>query len=249
MIVNTETFSKVVDSDRMTVRNTWRPEEIAISFGDNTFSFSPRDVVEIWRVMKGEKGSAEIQYAKHGLIDKISKLRIWYEEDDDGYKWNLRFTDDFKVVLDANEALALSWAIEGQVALNLFGLCGGNQQFQPINDVWVLSSRVMLTGDCAEDVDSERLGGFERVFVDRESAMDNVRDLLRELVNESYPESHWETNPDVNVDDILDKIMDDPPKLISGTQYWTYDGLSKSFEVKLCKRKIEARGRSRNDHD
>lgn len=248
MIVNTETFSKVGDSDRMTVRNTWRPEEIAISFGDNTFSFSPRDAVEIWRVMNGEKGSTEIQYARHGLIDKIGKLRIWYKEDIGGYKWNLQFTDDFKVVLDANEALALSWAIEGQVALNVFGLSICNQQFQPISDVWVLSSRIMLTGDCAENVDSERLGGFERVFVDRESAMDNVRDLLRELVNESYPESHWETNPDVNVDDILDEIMDDP-KLISGTRYWTYDGLSKSFEVKLCKRKIESRGRPVNDHN
>lgn len=241
MKVKTETVSKAVDSSRMTVRNTWRPEEIVISFGDKNFSFSPKDVIEIWRVMKGEKGSAEIQYEKYGLIDTVGKVRIWYEEDDEGYKWNLRFADDFKVVLDANEALALSWAIEGQVALDVFGKYG-YQQFHPdsINDVWVLSSRVMLTGDCAEDVDSERLGGFERVFVDRESAMDNVRDLLRELVNESYPESHWETNPDLNVDDILDEIMDDPPKLISGTQYWTYDGLSKSFEVKLCKRKIEA---------
>ena len=206
MKVKTETVSKAVDSSRMTVRNTWRPEEIVISFGDKNFSFSPKDVIEIWRVMKGEKGSAEIQYEKYGLIDTVGKVRIWYEEDDEGYKWNLRFADDFKVVLDANEALALSWAIEGQVALDVFGKYG-YQQFHPdsINDVWVLSSRVMLTGDCAEDVDSERLGGFER-----------------EKKNE------------------LDEIMDDPPKLISGTQYWTYDGLSKSFEVKLCKRKIEA---------
>lgn len=241
MKVNVETVSKAVDGEKMNVSTSWTGE-IKLSFGDNAFFFEPKDAVELWRVLKGEKERAEVPYIRHGLLDTKGIVRIKYDESE-AFRWRLGFTDYFCVVLDENEALALSWAIEGQVSVVIWGT---NEHARPVatcepqDEVWVLSSRVMLTGDCDENVDSERLGGFERVFVDRESAMDNVRELLRELVNESYPDSHWENNPDLKIDDILDDIMKDPPKVLSGTQYWTYDGLSKSFEVKLCKRSIEA---------
>lgn len=240
MEVNVETVSKAVFCEKMNVSSSYTGE-IRLSFGDNAFFFDPKDAVEVWRVLKGEKEHAEVQYVRHGLFDTAGKACIKYEESD-GFKWKLGFADYFCVVLDANEALALAWAIEGQVSMVIWGAVkapGNAVPCETPKEVWVLSSRVLLTGDCAENVDSERLGGFERVFVDRESAMDNVREFLRDLVNESYPESHWENNPDLKVDDILDDIMKDRPRVLPGTQYWTYDGLSKSFEVRLSKRNVE----------
>lgn len=59
------------------------------------------------------------------------------------------------------------------------------------------------------------------------------------VVNEAYSESYWDSNPDVSVDGIIDSIMDRPPTVIDGTQYWTHDGQTQSFEVKLCLRIVE----------
>lgn len=184
MKVNTETFSKVVDSEIMGVKGSWTGE-IGLSFGDNSFFFSPRDAVEIWRLMKGEKETAEIKYTKPGLVNTTGKVVIKYEEDEHGCRWRLRFTDDFCAILDANEALALSWAIEGQVSMEIWSAEHRSvyaPKKEPPMGLWVMSCRRLLTGDCAETSDSNRLGGFERIFASEELARDSVRGVIRELV-------------------------------------------------------------------
>lgn len=236
MKVNTERTSKAVDAEKMKVSSSWRGE-ISISFGDDMFFFSPKDTVEIWRVMKGEKDACDVVYATHRLVENTRTLRVRYEEGDEEYRWGLEFSDDFRVVLDANEALALSWAIERQVSNDI---CGGresgraNEACGHPKDVWVLSCKIILTGDCFVSDESERIGGGERVFLSEESAYDAARDYIRDLVNESYSESYWE-NSDRNVDDLIDEIMSGPKKV----GYWTHDGQKQSFEVTICKRTVE----------
>ena len=227
--------TRSIDWNKIKVKNSWTGK-IGIKIKEQRFCLDPKDAVALWRLLMGEKEDGVVKYTQYSLIEREGEIAASYDCETEG--WVLKFSDALRVMLDADEALALAWTLERRVAE---ALTEGWKE-DPLSEcpsVWVLSSRIMLTGDCDENVDSERLGGFERVFVDRESAMDNVRELLRELVNESYPEAHWENNPDLKVDDILDDIMKDHPKVISGTQYWTYDGLSKSFEVKLCKRSIE----------
>lgn len=227
--------TRSVDWNKIKVKNSWTGK-IGIKIEEQRFYLDPKDAVALWRLLMGEKDEGVVKYTQYSLIEREGEIAAAYDCETEG--WVLKFSDALRVLLDADEALALAWTLERRVAEALTE--GGKENpASECQSVWVLSSRIMLTGDCDENVDSERLGGFERVFVDRESAMDNVRELLRELVNESYPEAHWENNPDLKVDDILDEIMKDPPKVLSGTQYWTYDGLSKSFEVKLCKRSIE----------
>ncbi len=228
--------TRSIDRNKIKVKNSWTGK-IGIKIEEQRFYLDPKDAVALWRLLMGEKDEGVVKYTQYSLsLELRGEIAAAYDCETEG--WVLKFSDALRVLLDADEALALAWTLERRVAEALTE--GGKENpSSECPSVWVLSSRTMLTGDCAENVDSERLGGFERVFVDRESAMDNVRELLRELVNESYPESHWENSPDLKVDDILDEIMKDQPKVLSETQYWTYDGLSKSFEVKLCKRSIE----------
>jgi hypothetical protein len=228
--------TRSIDWNKIKVKNSWTGK-IGIRIEEQRFYLDPKDAVALWRLLMGEKDEGIVKYTQYSLsIELRGEIAAAYDCETEG--WVLKFSDALRVLLDADEALALAWTLERRVAEALTeGVKENPSSVCP--SVWVLSSRIMLTGDCAEKVDSERLGGFERIFVDRESAMDNVRELLRDLVNESYPESHWENNPDLKVDDILDDIMKDQPEVLSGTQYWTYDGLSKSFEVKLCKRSIE----------
>ena len=228
--------TRSIDWNKIKVNNSWTGK-IGIKIVEQRFYLDPKDAVALWRLLMGEKDEGVVKYTQYSLsLELGGEIAAAYDSGTEG--WVLKFSDALRVLLDADEALALAWTLERRVAEALTE--GGKENpSSECPSVWVLSSRVMLTGDCDENVDSERLGGFERVFADRESAMDNVRELLRELVNESYPEAHWENNPDLKVDDILDDIMEDQPKVLSGTQYWTYDGMSKSFEVKLCKRSIE----------
>ena len=228
--------TRSIDWNKIKVKNSWTGK-IGIKIEEQRFYLDPKDAVALWRLLMGEKDEGVVKYTQYSLsLELGGEIVAAYDCETEG--WVLKFSDALRVLIDADEALALAWTLERRVAEALTE--GGKENpSSECPSVWVLSSRIMLTGDCAENVDSERLGGFERVFIDKESAMDNVRELLRELVNESYPEAHWENNPDLKVDDILDDIMTYKAKVLSGTQYWTYDGLSKSFEVKLCKRSIE----------
>ena len=146
--------------------------------------------------------------------------------------------DEFSVVLDANEALALSWAIEGQVSMEIWGAHNWGRAVVTENPdfVWVLSCRQILTGDCAETTASEGLGGYERVYLKRSDAIDNVREFMRPLVNGAYSESFW-GNCDRNVDDFLDEIAEGYCE-VEGVACWHHDGQSRSFEVTLAKREV-----------
>lgn len=104
----------------------------------------------------------------------------------------------------------------------------------PQSYVWVLSARNLLTGDSAAE-GSELIGGYEKVFATKEAADNEFRGFLRELVNEAHPEDGMERD----VDSILDDILDNGTKDGTGERY-CYDGSTRSFEVSISKRMIEA---------
>ena len=233
MKVRIETADDALATREMRVGITWRGN-VEIAIGEKTVSFLPGHAVEIWRVLQGEKEAAEVPYVRHGLVDGQGKARIWYEEKTDRFRWKLGLSDGTRVVMDANEALAVAWAIEGMAPMSLWVRHVATESAP--KPVWVLSSRRVLAGDCAETKESEMIGGGEEVFASRESATDNVREVLRVLVNEAYSESYWD-NSERNVDDILDEIIDQCYEL-SGSTYWRHDGQTQSFEVKLSEREI-----------
>ena len=235
MTVNTETLSKSANQEDMKVGGSWTGE-IKLSFGDCAFYFSPKDAVEVWRVMKGEKEDALVRYNRNGLIGRAGCAHVWYKEGDGKFLWRIRFEDDFCVVLDANEALALSWAIEGQVSMEIWGVRNSAIADNAPDCVWVLSCRRLLSGDCAETVDSERIGGHEEVFLSKDSAMENLREFIRPLVNDAYSDSFWD-NSGRNVDDVLDDITSEC-FVVSGSASWRHDGQTQSFEVVLSRREV-----------
>ena len=237
MKVNVKSTSVCMDSEKVGVKEHWTGE-ISVAFGDQAFFFSPKNAVTLWRILVGEKDFDKIPYKRHGIIETSKEVFVWYDGDTE--EWTLRFADDYFVVLDADEALALAWSLKKCVADAL--LAGDDDKVAyyysckttPLQHVFVLSSKIVLTGDCAVEQESERLGGGERVFLEESSARDAARDYIRELVNESYSESYWD-NADRNVDDVIDEIMS------AGREgCWTHDGQTGSFEVKICRRDLEA---------
>jgi len=238
MKVNVESTSMRMDSEKMSVNKHWTGE-ISVAFGDKAFFFSPKNAVTLWRMLVGEKNFDKIPYKKYELMETSKEVFVWYEGDTE--EWRLRFADDYCVVLDADEALALSWAIKVGVARDIYGSEPRAVQAAEPKEVWVLSCRRLIVDRDAVK-DSDRLGGYEEVFLSKEKACDAVREFMRPLVNEAYPESFWTNGlTGKTVDDILDEIFEEHPAEGSFTDftYWTHDGMAESFEVKICKRELK----------
>lgn len=191
--------------------------------------FDPAEVAKIHRVLMGELDDA---CPKDGSKDA---LRInWHELPDGTDEWRFGIVDgETFFTLNADQALALAWGLEGACAAAVYGAPPGQRAH-----VWVLSSKRMLTGDSAAN-GAEQIGGTERVFLTKERALDELREFLRVLVNQSYPEHHFEEIEDGvrrDVDDVLDEIMDQS----WNSNVWTHDGMNQSFEVTLNKVEVEA---------
>lgn len=237
MTIKTETISKAVESEKISTGLSWK-KMIVIHVGDGAYDLEAKDAVALWRCLVGERNEANVPYVRYSLIGAHDEVLL-VSYDGKSETWTLAFGNDFRVVLDADEAYALAWAIKRRVEESL--RAGDDEDWtysvktSTLSHVWVLASKLALTGDCAVENDSERLGGSEHVFLSEETARDAVREYLRELVNESYSESYW-SNADRTVDDVLDEIMKESAK----GGYWTHDGQKCSFEVTLCRREVEA---------
>jgi len=205
--------------------------------GDFEVIVSPAGAVELWRCLTGEK-----EYVSARINGTRDQLFLAYY--DESTTWAM-FTERNRGIalakLDANEAYALAWALKRCVEDALFQQEADGAQFaftetKTRTSVWVLSCHRIVTGDCAETNESDRISGYEAVYLSRTSATENVREFIRPLVNEAYSESYWE-NCERDVDDIIDEIMDKYCEL-SGDTYWRHDGQTQSFEVKLAEREV-----------
>lgn len=236
MKIKTETLSKAVGSEKISTSLSWK-KMIVIHVGDGAYDLKAKDAVALWRCLVGDRNEANVPYVAYSIVGAQDKVLL-VSYDGKSETWTLEFGDDFRVVLDADEAYALAWALKRRVEESLGEGGDGSWTYSfktsNLSHVWVLASKIALTGDCSVENESERIGGGERVFLSEETARDAVRDYLRELVNGAYPESHWE-NEERSVDDILDEIMSESTK----GGYWTHDGLTCSFEVTLCRRDVE----------
>lgn len=236
MKIKTETLSRAVDSEKLSTGLSWK-KRIVLFVGDGAYEFEAKDAVALWRCLVGERNEANVPYVTCSIVGTHDEvLLVSYEGKNE--TWTLAFGNDFRVLLDADEAYAIAWALKRRVEESLGAGDDGSWTYSfktsSLSHVWVLASKIALTGDCSVENESERIGGGERVFMSEETARGAVREYLRELVNGAYPESHWE-NEERSVDDILDEIMSESTK----GGYWTHDGLTCSFEVTLCRRDVE----------
>lgn len=239
MKVTTYTLIRTLDDEKVHVTVNWRGE-IMVEFGTNAFHFSPKNAVKVWRFLTGQSDGGEVEYVRHGIVDKTGSVIESYSENGKPPEWRLQFTDDYIAVLDEDDAMALAWAIESAVANALNGAydaAGGRQvkQYNP-EYVWVLACRRILTADFAGE-GCEQIGGHEQVFLSEESAREGLREFMRPLVNEAHEESHWDA-VGRNVDDILDGIASSEQKHGECCYRWSYYGTKQSFEVTLCKRMV-----------
>ena len=197
-------------------------------------SFHPGEAVKLWRCMMGE-----CDYAS--LTDPQGrKYKMWcHVHPHLGEVWEFRedLGEEF-FCFDADQALAFAWAL---VRCCGESLCtrdpAAKKQASGPTYVWVLASRRIFTGDCAEN-GREQLGGTERVFATKAAALDALREFLRPLVNDCHSESHWEELEDSahrDVDDVLDDILDEG----GHPDAWMYDGTKQSFEVTLARVEVE----------
>jgi len=239
MKVLVETADNAVETMEMKVVSSWSGN-VAIAIEEKIFSFLPGHAVEIWRVLQGDKESKEVPYVRHGLVYSKGIARIFYEGTD-GCKLNLCLSHGLRVVMDANEAYALAWALRRCVEDALFEHRADGAQFEftetkTLTSVWVLTSRRLDAVESDKNPFSECLGGWEEIFLSRASADDRVRDFIRHLVKESYSEAYWE-NHKGSVDDIVKHVLENSED-IDGVTFWRHDGNNESFEVKLAEREV-----------
>jgi len=183
--------------------------------------FDPAEAAKIHRVLMGERIDA---CPKDGSKDAL--VISWHELPHGTEEWRFGIVNgETFFTLNADQALALAWGLEGACAAALYWAPPGKR-----HHVWVLSSKRMLTGDSAEN-GSGQLGGCERVFSTKEKAFDSLREFMRILVNEAEP------NSSVDVDGVIDTILGSAS--VNET-VWHYDGTKQSFEVTLNKVEVEA---------
>ena len=206
------------------------------------YEFSADQAVRLWRVLLGDLQEIVAETQHHGEVE----LK-W----DESETWTLSYGGEKLVSMNADEAMALAWAIKASVTDALthqFVLLGrdsvekkisssngGNVNID-LSNVWVLSWRSILTGDAAVD-SAVAIDGGERVYSSQKKAMDSLREFLRPLVNGANTEANWESN-EKDVDTVLDQIIADAHD-VNGRKIWTYDGSKQSIAVYLTKRYVD----------
>lgn len=238
MLVEIEKSVNVRDSVKIEVGVEWNKDYIRMSVGTDSFLMRINWAVKLWRCLTGEIEKSDIWLIVPLLgLRSQRTMHVSYVESDGEFKWILD-NGRYKVVLDADEAMALAWAIRDRVshAISESDVPGvGTFQCEtkeiPLK-VWVLAARRMLTGDCAEN-GVDQLGGCEQVYLTEEAARDAVREFMRPLVNDSFGETYWENR---TVDDELDDIM--AATDANKTNVWILDGQKQAFEVELTEREV-----------
>lgn len=204
--------------------------------------FSADQAVRLWRVLSGDLPEVVAETQHHGEVE----LK-W----DESETWTLSCGGEKLVALNADEALALAWAIKASVADALkqqfvswgrdsvekkMSLRNGDKVHIDLSNVWVLSWRGVLTGDAALD-GAKAVGGGEQVYSSQEKALDSLREFLRPLVNGANTEAHWESS-EKDVDTVLDQILADVQD-VDGQKVWTYNGSKQSIAVYLTERGVD----------
>lgn len=184
----------------------------------------PRDAVEVWRRMMGETDK--------DLHIFSPRLDVKYNDEEESWTFS---DDEVLCVLYLDECMLVAWAIEKAGGNALY-----NYPVHPVqdkdlksedktSDVWVLSCRRLLTGDTSCE-GAELIGGSERVYATKESAMLDVHDILWEFVKDSHPEGYF--RPDgYDLGETVEGIMNEASNNHQGR--WLYDGSTQSFEVSL----------------
>lgn len=201
---------------------------------------SPEAAVMLWRCFSGESVSCLAEYRTVQEKDAVpEKIAVAYV--DKGTVWNVVMPKE-RFLVNADQALALAWAIKKCVAeaLSPSAVAPKTKEIA-LSPVWTLTSRRVLTGDSAAE-GADLVGGHVEVFSSKEKAEDRLREFMRPLVNEAHPADSLD-GAETNVDDILDGIIEEVQHL--GNSVWTrdhyyYDGTTQSFVVELENKDLDA---------
>lgn len=200
---------------------------------------SPDAAVMLWRCFNGESVSCLAEYRTVEGDAVPEKIAVAYV--DKGAVWNVVLPKE-RFIVNANQALALAWAIKKCVteALSPSAAIQKTKEIA-LSHVWTLTSRRVLTGDSAAE-GADLIGGHTEAFSSKEKAEDRLREFMRPLVNEAHPADSLD-GCETNVDDILDGIIEEVQHL--GNSVWTrdryhYDGTTQSFVVELENKDVDA---------
>lgn len=189
-------------------------------------AMKPSDAVRMWRCLMGEVEGVDLRV--DGEQTAGDWLTLGYDEHEE--KWHLSDSERL-VEIDADEAMALGWAIKKcatDASLSKRGDCKDVAPVRESGEVIILKASVMLTGDTSED-GAELLGSKVWAFSTWVKAREALRPVLRLLVNDAEPEAHWD-NADQNVDDVLDDIIE----LGIPDGVYVYEGARQTFRLEYC---------------
>ncbi len=195
----------------------------------------PEDAVKLYRCFSGETNSAIIQYRtvkeRDAVPEKMSAVYL-----DDGYLWNIKMKD-LSFCLNADQALALAWAIKRCVSDSIVS-CDESQS--KTKEIWLLlSTGVINVPDPHPGEDTVQTRAF--VYATREAACDALREFMRPDVNEANSEARLQELGS-SVDDELDNVLEsgyDEGDSPESDKLWTYDGTIRSYEWRLLRLRVE----------
>ena len=201
---------------------------LRISIGNRSYLITPESAVILWRCLMGERESCSVSVRKIGLVGISGTMSLKYQNE--SITWKVEALD-VSFCIDADQAMALAWAIKACVARSLTGDAHGPAPApeRERSCVWVMSCLRLLDG-CICPVD-HLLGGRVEVFSSRENAEGRLREFMRPLVNEVHSEDE-----DINVDRIIDRIIDNSHVMLYGEfpcDVYSYHAKGKAFRVFL----------------
>lgn len=193
--------------------------------------------VVLWKCLSNKIDECMFHCRDNDSVGAPETKQISVSYDKRSCTWNIRY-QDLSFCLDIDEATALSWALQKCVADSFAEAKGSPKDKEPPRHVYVLSSRIVLTGGAAVD-GCEHIGGNEEVYSSEEKARDALREFMRPLVNEANSETHWGITEE-DVDDILDDIIRDEV-IDDGLpgRCFRYDGDKQSFEARITKVEVK----------
>ena len=203
---------------------------LRISIGNRSYLITPESAVILWRCLMGERESCSVSVRKIGLVGISGTMSLKYQNE--SITWKVEALD-VSFCIDADQAMALAWAIKACVARSLTGDAHGPA---PVPEkersyVWVIRTSCLRLFDGCICNGRNPLGGRVEVFSSRENAEGRLREFVRPLVNEVHSEDE-----DINVDRIIDRIIDNSHVMLYGEfpcDVYSYEANGEAFEVLL----------------
>ena len=243
MKIDVRTTKEVVCGASILVEETDRGGVcLLIKFNDGRTKrcfLDPASSVMLWRVFSGTAPSAMVEYRTVPDMNACPE-KILVAQDAITHSRRVEVGTKDVFCLNSDESLAIAWSIKECVTRVLRPVNAGTKEIS-LAKVWILTSRRVLTGDCAAD-GPDLIGGTTEVFSSKKKAEDRLREFMRPLVNEAHPDGSIDES-EFDVDEVLDNIIDcgaiKSEGIGSTSEEYSYEGSTQSFVVELTEKFVD----------